>query len=220
MTSVAEDMAARGVAMTQPATANLLVAFGISPRRSWLGWDALTCPSIYGAVSGVVWWTIDQRFGQGQRLEPNPVRDASVQDAYSAIKNGAQVPSPLLSDFRSYLYINNADFLDWTPATDHGTQELDRIIDELAVYTMCALHEGGEETESLLIKLRPFYRGSIQAAFTCATSDPVRHASKEATGRACPPLHRSFTSMAQTLARGTCIGRSPPRLSTPRFPRK
>lgn len=165
MSAVARNLALRGVPMDLPAIANWLVALGIPPQRVWFGWEALACPSVYGAVPGVLWWTIDQRMGQGQDLEANTVRDAAVRDAYTAIAAGAKVPKPLLSEFRNYIHINNADSLEWSPAADHGTHPLDRFIDELAIYTLCTLHEGGEETDTLLDKLEPFYQGSIQDAF-------------------------------------------------------
>lgn len=165
MTTVAQDMTSRRVQMDKPAIANWLVALKIPPRRTWFGWEALACPSVYGAVPGVLWWTIEQRMGQGQDLEPNTVRDTAVREAHAAIAVGAQIPQPMLSEFRNYIYLNNADFLEWTPAANHGTHPLDRLIDELAIYTLCTLHEGGEETDTLLKKLEPFYPGSIQDAF-------------------------------------------------------
>ncbi|WAL49793.1 NACHT domain-containing protein [Rhodococcus pyridinivorans] len=165
MTTVAQNMASRRVQMDEPAVANWLIALKISPQRAWFGWEALACPSVYGAVPGVLWWTIDQRMGQGQDLEPNTVRDEAVRSAHVAIKNGAKVPHPMLSEFRAYIYLNNADFHEWRPATNHGSHRLDHYLNELAIYAVCALHEGGEETDILLGKLESFYRGSIQDAF-------------------------------------------------------
>lgn len=205
MTAVAHDMSSRKVRMDQPAIANWLVALEIPPQRTWFGWEALACPSVYGAVPGVLWWTIDQRMGQGQELEPNIVRDRAVLDAHAAIKNGAQIPHPMLSEFRSYIYLNNADSLDWTPAADHGTQQLDHLIDELAVYTLCAFHEGGEETETLLCKLEPFYRGSIQDAFALRDK---RVKSDSKPGREEYTHGREFISHAPTWLKPWFEGRT------------
>lgn len=165
MAGVARDVASRGAQTDRPALPNWLPSLGISPLRTWLGWDALACPSVYGAVPGILWWTIDHRMGQGQDLDTNAARDEAITAAHTALESGAQVPLPLLAKFRSYIHLSNADSLAWSPAANYGTHPLDRLIGQVAIYTLCALHEGGEETATLLNKLEAFYPGSIEDAF-------------------------------------------------------
>ncbi|MFC9767713.1 NACHT domain-containing protein [Rhodococcus jostii] len=162
---VARQLVARKVKLESAVTANWLIALGLRPTRKWLGWDALTCSSVYGAVPGVIWWTIEERLGRGQELADIPPRTEAVRRSYNLIVSGSRVPEPLLADFRNAILFNGAEYHRWEWHEPYTRHPLDQILSELMRFCMCALHEAHEDTDAFVRMTGKLWSGDITAAF-------------------------------------------------------
>ncbi|WKN61061.1 NACHT domain-containing protein [Rhodococcus opacus] len=146
---VARDMSSRGTAPNSQAAANWLISLGLRPKDfSWQGWDAIVCMSLYDAVPGLAWWNIDARLGRGENLPSNPPRDEAILEAYTKITDGSKIPHPLLEHLRSRIIW--AEHLNWEKPENYLSGRLDKILTELLLYTICAMHEGMEDVEFLV----------------------------------------------------------------------
>lgn len=130
------------------ACSNWAVFHGIDTNRTWLGWDTIACPSMGGAVPGIVWWSIEKSFGRGEKLPNNEYRDFVILTARTLIVGGAKIPYPLIEEFHSSILWNGAEYLDWRDIPHRSDTE--KYLIDLLVYILCFLHEANESTAHLI----------------------------------------------------------------------
>ncbi|WP_020108298.1 NACHT domain-containing NTPase [Nocardia sp. 348MFTsu5.1] len=155
----------RGTSPSSPVGANWSVAADIDPvGYSWSGWDAVVSPSLYGAVPGVIWWTIDARFGRGEAIPESPLRRRVIMTVYKLLSRGAQVPAPLIEDLRLAILYNGAEHLDWTCPDLTDSDPLDETLLILLFHLVCTLHEARCDTEAFIQILNTLQIDDIRPA--------------------------------------------------------
>ncbi|GJO27425.1 hypothetical protein NJB1507_33350 [Mycobacterium marinum] len=132
---------------------NWLVLDGIDPKYEWTGVDAVMCVTNRDLEdrieAGVLWRCIHDRFAVGQPLPSNEVTITAIMDAYNALKRRHRVPAQVIQMFADRVRAQQTAVplrsrqhpkmaLWHFPAMP---EELDKILREVLIWTLCAMRE-------------------------------------------------------------------------------